>query len=94
MNSQWKLIFGSGKRKRTDGYETDNPQPGRYVKLFDLQKDSGEFTNVAAKEPKVVAKLQDLALARYRATHPEVAREAARLSREESLEWYVRPRDA
>ena len=94
MNAQWKLIFGSGKRKRTDGYETDNPQPGRYVKLFDLQKDSGEFANVAAKEPKVVAKLQDLALARYRATHPEAAEEPARLSREESLEWYVRPRDA
>jgi choline-sulfatase len=94
MNGKWKLIFGSGKRQRTDGYETENPKPGRYVKLYDLQSDAGEFTNVAPKQPKVVAQLEDLAVARYRATHPEAGQEPARLNREESLEWYVRPRDA
>ena len=93
MDGKWKFIFGSGQRARTDGYETENPKPGRYVKLFDLQKDAGEFTNLAKAQPKVVAKLGDRALARYRATHPEAASEPARLSREEALEWYVRPRD-
>ena len=90
----WKLIFGSGKRKRTDGYETDNPTPGRYVKLFDRRKDPEEFTNVAAGNAKVVADLEQRVLERFRATHPEAAQEPARLSREEALEWYVRPRDA
>jgi arylsulfatase A-like enzyme len=94
MNGQWKFIFGSGKRARTDGYETETPKPGRYVKLFDLQKDPGEFANVAAKKPGVVSRLETLMLERFRATHPEAAREPARLSREEVLEWYVRPRDA
>jgi hypothetical protein len=29
----------SGKRRRTDGYVTDNPTPGRTIHLFDLGKD-------------------------------------------------------
>ena len=90
MDARWKLIFGSGKRARTDGYETDQPKPGRYVKLFDLQKDPGEFSNVAIREPRQVARLETLALTRYRSTHPEAVAEPARLSREEALEWYVR----
>jgi choline-sulfatase len=91
--ADWKFIFCSGKRKRTDGYETDNPTPGRYVRLFDLKKDPGEFSNVAARNAGVVEKMEGLMLERFRATHPEAAAEPARLSREEALEWYVRPRD-
>jgi choline-sulfatase len=90
---QWKLIFCSGKRKRTDGYETDNPTPGRYIRLFDLKKDPGEFANVAVKNPDTVAKLEKIMLDRFRTTHPEAAQEPPRLSAEESLEWYLRPRD-
>lgn len=90
----WKLIFGSGKRERTDGYVTDRPKPGRYVKLFDLRKDPGEFTNVAARNSSTVVRLEKVILDRFRKTHPEAAQEPARLSLEESLEWYVRPRDA
>ena len=90
---RWKLIIGSGKRKRTDGYETDNPTPGRYIRLFDLKADPGEFTNVAHKQPKVVSQLLDTMLGRYRATHPDASREPQRLSREEAAEFYLRPRD-
>lgn len=90
---KWKFIFCSGKRKRGDGYETDNPTPGRYVRLFDLENDPGEFRNVAAKHPDVVAKLETLMLDRFRVTHPDAEKEPQRLSREEALEFYVRPRD-
>jgi arylsulfatase A-like enzyme len=90
---RWKLIFCSGKRKRTDGYETDNPTPGRYLRLFDLQTDPGEFDNVAGQNHETVQSLEKLMLDRFRSTHPEAAREPQRLSMEESLEWYVRPRD-
>lgn len=90
---QWKLIFCSGKRKRTDGYETDNPTPGRYVRLFDLKADPGEFANVAVRNRETVARLQSVMLDRFRTTHPDAAQEPPRLSVEESLEWYVRPRD-
>ena len=92
-SDRWKLIFCSGKRKRTDGYETDNPTPGRYIRLFDLKQDPGEFSNVAPKNPEAVAAMEKLMLDRFRSTHPEAAQEPPRLSTEESLEWYVRPRD-
>lgn len=90
---RWKYVFCSGKRKRTDGYETDQPTPGRYQRLYDLKADPGEFVDVAAKNSKVVSEMQDLILKRYRATHPEADREPARASKEEAMEYYVRPRD-
>jgi arylsulfatase A-like enzyme len=92
--ARWKYIIGSGKRKRTDGYETDNPTPGRYQRLFDLKADPGEFTDVSAKQPAVVKQMQDLLLARYRATHPEAEQEPRTSTREVALEHYLRPRDA
>ncbi len=91
---QYKFVFCSGKRERTDGYRTDHPTPGRYVRLFDLKRDPGEFTNIAARQPTAVRNLAGLMLKRFRQTHPEAAQEPARLSREEAIEWYLRPRDA
>jgi choline-sulfatase len=93
-DTNWKLIFGSGKRKRTDGYETDNPTPGRTLKLFNKKADPGEFTNVAAKYPEVVDSMQQSILKRYRATHPDAAKEPQNLPVPEALEFYVVPRDA
>ena len=91
---RWKYIYCSGKRERTDGYKTENPRPGRYVRLFDLQSDPGEFENVATKHPEVVTQLRSLMLQRFRDTHPDAAAEVARLGAEDALEWYLRPRDA
>jgi choline-sulfatase len=92
-DDRWKLIVSSGRRRRTDGYETDKPTPGRYVILFDRQSDPGEFENVASRHPEIVARMEDRMLARFRQTHPEASREPQRLSREEAIEWYLRPRD-
>ena len=91
---EWKYIFCSGKRARKDGYETDKPTPGRYRRLYHLKADPGEFTDVATKHPDVVSRLESLMLDRFRATHPDREREPQRLSREESTEFYLRPRDA
>ncbi len=91
---RYKYILCTGKRKRTDGYETDNPTPGRYIRLYDLKKDPGEFTDVAAKEPAVVARLQKLMLDRFHATHPEARQLPHGLDERESIEWFLRPRDA
>ncbi len=89
-----KFIFCSGKRARQDGYKTENPTPGRYVRLFDLKADPGEFTDIAPKNPKIVVELEELLLRRFRETHPEAPSEPARLGRGEAIEWYLRPRDA
>jgi choline-sulfatase len=90
---RWKFIYCSGKRERQDGYKTDRPTPGRYVRLYDLKADPGEFTDAAARHPELVKRFEGLMLERFRKTHPEAEKEPARLAPEDALDWYVRPRD-
>jgi choline-sulfatase len=88
-----KFIYCSGKRERTDGYKTDNPTPGRYVRLYDLQSDPEEFTDIASKHQGIVTRMKELMLQRFRSTHPETQQEAAG-GTDDILDWYLRPRDA
>lgn len=90
---EWKYVLCSGRRERTDGYKTDNPTPGRYRRLYDLKNDPGEFTDVAAKHPEMVEKLENLMLERFRSTHPDREKEPQRLRRAEAIEFYLAPRD-
>ena len=92
--TEWKYIFCSGRRVRTDGYETDHPAPGRYRRLYDLKSDPGEFHDVAARHPEVVDQYERLMLERFRSTHPDRSKEPQRLNRAEALEYYLKPRDA
>jgi choline-sulfatase len=46
---RWKFIYGTGKRARQDGYATGRPLPGRTIKLFDVESDPEELTNLAGK---------------------------------------------
>jgi arylsulfatase A-like enzyme len=91
---EWKYMFCSGKRARQDGYETDNPTPGRYKRLYNLKKDPGEFTDVTKTQPEIVKKMEGLMLDRFRATHPDRATEPKNISRDEAMEFYLKPRDA
>jgi choline-sulfatase len=91
---RYKFIHCSGKRARKDGYATDNPTPGRYIRLYDRQSDPGEFTDVAREHPELVKKFQGLMLARFRATHPEAVQEPKHAGTDDLLDWYLRPRDA
>lgn len=92
--ARWKYIYGSGKRKRTDGYETENPTPGRYKRLFDLKADPGEFTDLSGKHGTVVNELEERWIGRMRATHPDALHEPPQAPREEVMDFYLRPRDA
>lgn len=92
--AEWKYILCSGRRARKDGYEIDDPTPGRYRRLYDLRNDPGEFTDVAARHPDLVERFEILMLDRFRATHPDREAEPQRLSRTEAIEFYLRPRDA
>lgn len=93
-SDRYKFIFCSGKRKRTDGYLTDNPTPGRYVRLYDLAKDPGEFIDIAAREPGVVAGMKKTMLDRFLSAHPEAASIPSGLNTDEKIEWFLRPREA
>ena len=92
-SERWKYILCSGRRARGDGYAVDNPTPGRYRRLYDLASDPGEFRDVAPGNAAVVATLEGLMLERFRRTHPDASAEPQRLSREEAIEFYLRPRD-
>ncbi len=92
--ARFKLVFCSGRRERQDGYRTDRPTPGRWIRLYDLEADPGEFTDVAGKYPEQAAHLQRLMLEHFRRTHPEAAAEPKGLSVPEAIEFYLRPRDA
>ncbi len=90
---RWKYIYCTGRRERTDGYKTGQPTPGRYRRLYDLAKDPGEFTDLASRQPEVVRALEGTMLERFRATHPD-ARQEPKGSNEDTLDFYLRPRDA
>lgn len=90
---RWKLIHGSGRRARRDGLETANPTPGRYALLYDVEADPGELRNLASRHPAVVRELQQMALSRFRATHPDAANEPSGAPLEDALEFYLPPRD-
>lgn len=44
---RWKLVYTTGRRERQDGYATGRPLPGRTIRLFDLEHDPDEMTNLA-----------------------------------------------
>jgi arylsulfatase A-like enzyme len=90
---RWKFVYSTGKRARTDGYATENPTPGRYTILYDLHSDPGEFHNVARRHPTEVDRLTSVMLERFRQTHPDAGSEPRGANREETLDWYLRPRD-
>lgn len=92
--ADWKYVYCTGRRERTDGYKTDRPTPGRYKRLYDLRRDAGEFTDVAKRSEAVVKRMEDLLLNRFRATHPDANAEPKTSSREDALDFYLRPRDA
>jgi len=90
-----KFIYSTGLRARTDGYVTDNPTPGRYVRLYDLHKDPGEFHDMSASAPHEVSAFKNVMLERIRSTHPNAAAEPrGSAGVDELLDWYLRPRDA
>lgn len=91
--ARWKFVQCSGRRARKDGYITDHPLPGRYVRLYDVVADPGEFTDRSAQHPEVVAELSSVMLERFRTTHPDASSEPANLSVPEAIDWYLRPRD-
>ena len=45
---RWKLIYSTGCRERKDGYTTGRPLAGKTVRLYDLDADPDEMTNLAA----------------------------------------------
>jgi len=46
---RWKLIYTLGRKERQDGFTTGRPPQGRRVRLYDLQNDPEETTDLSSK---------------------------------------------
>lgn len=90
---RWKLIYGSGKRVRQDGYVTDDPAPGRYVRLFDLENDPRELRNLGqdSRFAARVRELQQVLVARFESSCAPDLKAPRESSLEEKLDWYLVP---
>lgn len=91
--ADWKLIYCSGTRARDDGYKTDQPTPGRTVRLFDLEHDPQEAHNLSAdpnQQPRVEGLKQRLAQRLAETCQPS-QKAPDGLSLDQQLDWYVFP---
>jgi arylsulfatase A-like enzyme len=91
---QYKFMYCSGKRYRKDNLQTDNPRPGRNVRLYDLWSGPNEVTDVSQSWPTLVADFKGLILDRFLKTHPEAGKLPKGLTLEQQIEFFLRPRDA
>jgi choline-sulfatase len=87
---RYKLIVGSGKRHRQDGYETTDPTPGAYEHLYDLRDDPREAIDLSARADlaEVRTAMRERLLEVFARTWEGGAPEGV------PLDWYLVPRDA
>jgi hypothetical protein len=81
---------------RQDGYETHDPTPGRYLRLYNLGDDPKELNSLAGR-PEHETRTETFKrymLTRFLTTHPEAASLPVDLSIDAKLDWFLRPRDA
>jgi arylsulfatase A-like enzyme len=94
-SERFKLIVGTGNRKRLDGYVTADPTPGPYMRLFDEAADPGE-TKDLSREPAmrpVLENLLDRLYLRLATTRDGTKPVPPGLSKIEAIHWCLIPRD-
>jgi hypothetical protein len=94
-SERYKLIVGTGRRARLDGYKTDNPLPGPYQRLYNLQTDPGESSDLAGRpelaetQAELLGKLHE----RLVRTRDGVEPVPDGLTPLEAIHWCLVPRD-
>jgi arylsulfatase A-like enzyme len=94
-SERYKLIVGTGRRVRQDGYKTDHPLPGPYEHLFDLRADPGETTDLATRpelagiKDELRRRLHDRPVSTRGGLEPV----PAGLAEIEAIHWCLVPRD-
>ncbi len=94
-SERFKLIVGTGRRQRQDGYETGRPLPGPYQRLFDTVADPGEARDLG-EDPGHQAVKDDLLRKMYLrmvTTREGLEPVPIGLSRLETIHWCLIPRD-
>jgi choline-sulfatase len=94
-SERFKLIVGTGRRARQDGYQTDRPRSGPSQRLFDLVDDPGETRDRSA-DPRLEAVKNDLLHRMYLrmvTTREGLERIPPGLAPLETIHWCLVPRD-
>jgi len=94
-SDRFKLLVGTGRRLRQDGYHTGKPLPGPYQRLFDLVDDPGETRDLGA-DPRHEAVKNDLLHRMYLrmvTTREGLPPIPPGLSPLETIHWCLVPRD-
>ncbi|MDG3002344.1 sulfatase family protein [Paludisphaera mucosa] len=94
-SDRYKLIVGTGRRARKDGYAPSNPPTGPYERLYDVQADPDETTDLAA-DPRLAAVKAALLRSlseRFRATWEGPKPIPAGLTERQTIGWCLTPRD-
>jgi choline-sulfatase len=94
-SGRYKLIVGNGRVERKDGYATGHAPPGPYERLYDLQSDPGETTDIAGR-PELRSTRDELRHRlheRLTTTRDRLDLVPTGLSEIEAIRWCLVPRD-
>jgi len=94
-DKQWKYVFTTGQRDLGQGYATGYGPSGILHKLYDLQNDPDETTDLGKDRSYagILSEMQQQMLVRFMDTHPDAASLPQDLSVEEKLSWFCEPHD-
>lgn len=91
--ADWKFIYTKGNIDRTDGYETKYPKPGKTKRLYNLQRDPDELTNLAGRpeSQKILRDLQQKLYERLVSTQLKGRAIPPGLAQEEVIDLLLQP---
>lgn len=94
-SDRYKLVVGTGRRARLDGYHTDLPLTGPYERLYDMQADPNETHDLSTSASHVAIKNDLLGKLRERLVSTRDPRHPVPpgLSPMDELYWCLVPRD-
>jgi choline-sulfatase len=93
-SGRYKLIVGTGRRRRQDGLSDGRPLPGPYEHLYDLEADPGETTDVQSQPDLAPIKdaLRHRLHERLVTTREGMTPVPPGLSETEAIHWCLVPR--
>lgn len=94
-DGKWKYVYTTGLYDLGQGYETGKGPSGVLHKLYDLQNDPNETTNIAdfPGNEIILKSLQVNMIKIFKETHPLAGELSDTLTIEEQLAWFCVPRD-
>lgn len=92
---RWKYMFTSGRRDLGIGYKTGLGPPGVVHRLYNLENDPAETTNLAYQPAyrDTLQQLKNVMLQKFLSTHPDATKCPGSLTLDGKLAWFCEPRD-